>query len=256
MADDWEAMADDLDALKLGGEEQQDAGEEKKWDDEVEVGWEDTATWDTSKDSVPPPQPKNEAKSVAGATAPKVLTKAQRKKQKQDLLQRKKEEEERRAQISTEEIRKQREEEVQRVKKSDYENALDLFGEVDTLPAKVEAPVKDRKTQPKTTAEFVEFATSIANEVKQNSSSEEYLNCVKEVTRQICDVDDLSVEDVKAILQTLNTLVNKKLKEEKGRKGKGKGAKAAAKVNVKGGTGGGDFDDHKAGEFDDYLDFM
>ncbi len=34
----------------------------------------------------------------------------------------------------------------------------------------------------------------------------------------------------------------------------GKG-KVGAKVNVRGG-GGGDFEDHKAGEFDDFLDFM
>eukprot|EP01127_Copromyxa_protea_P004978 TRINITY_DN14790_c0_g1_i1.p1 TRINITY_DN14790_c0_g1~~TRINITY_DN14790_c0_g1_i1.p1 ORF type:complete len:249 (-),score=105.78 TRINITY_DN14790_c0_g1_i1:48-794(-) len=248
MADDWETMADDLDAFTLGGDENK---EEPKatWEDEVEGDWESTSAWDTSKDSVPPPQPKNQEKS--GVVAPKVLTKAQKKKQTLELLQRKKEEEQRRAQISAEEIRKQREEEISRVKESDMQNALDLFGGVGDQPV-VEAPVV--KKVPKTTAQFVEFASGLANEAKQYSSSPEYLNCVKEITRQICDVDNLSVEDVRAVVQTLNTLINTKLKEEKGGKKKGK-AKAGAKINVSRGAGG-DFDDHKAGEFDDYLDFM
>ena len=61
----------------------------------------------------------------------------------------------------------------------------------------------------------------MSSDVKRFSSSQEYLTCVKELVRQTCDVDDLSVEDVRAVIQTLNTLVNKKLKEEKGKKGKG-----------------------------------
>lgn len=73
----------------------------------------------------------------------------------------------------------------------------------------------------KTTAEFIEFATATSSDVKRFSGSQEYLTCVKELVRQTCDVDDLSVEDVRAVIQTLNTLVNKKLKEEKGKKGKG-----------------------------------
>lgn len=115
----------------------------------------------------------------------------------------------------------------------------------------------------------MEFATSISNEVKQYSSSKEYLHCIKEITRQTCDVEALAVEDVRAIIAVLNTLVNKKLDAEKGKKGRGNWlvfgliltltgkARAGAKVNVRGGGGGGgDFDDHKAGEFDDFLDFM
>jgi hypothetical protein len=67
----------------------------------------------------------------------------------------------------------------------------------------------------------VEYATSISNDVKRFAGKDEYLNCVKEITRQTCDVEDLTVEDVRAVVQTLNTLINKKLREEKGRKGKG-----------------------------------
>lgn len=43
-------MADDLDAFKLDGNNENET--EKKWDDEIEADWEQTASWDTSKDSV------------------------------------------------------------------------------------------------------------------------------------------------------------------------------------------------------------
>jgi len=250
MADDWETISD-LDAFTLETDKSPAVKNTGDWDDEEEAAWEDTKDWDKTGDDVPSPQPKT--KPTTPGAKPVVLTKAQKRKQKEETEQRKKVEEEQRLKRTEEEIHRQKQEDLKRVKASDMEHALDLFG-----AAAPEAETKKSllEVEPQSTQEFVELAANLANELKKLSGSEEFPNFVNTLTKQLCDIDDVSVEDVRLVIQTLNTLMSKKLKENK----KGRAAKTptskGAKVNVKGGGTGGNFDDHKAGEFDDFLDFM
>eukprot|EP01126_Amoeba_proteus_P029967 TRINITY_DN2963_c0_g1_i1.p1 TRINITY_DN2963_c0_g1~~TRINITY_DN2963_c0_g1_i1.p1 ORF type:complete len:179 (+),score=38.60 TRINITY_DN2963_c0_g1_i1:525-1061(+) len=107
---------------------------------------------------------------------------------------------------------------------------------------------------PKTPAQFQEYTQVILPGVNKQSEKNGYVEFLREFTKQLWDPEVLTADDTRSVVNVLNTTINKKLQVEKGKKSRGKAK--GAKVNVKGGGGGEGFEDHEAGQYDEYLDFM
>jgi len=231
--DDWET--EDFDAPKV-------------IEKEFEGGWDDLTP--TIEPVVPVSQPnKGEVKLVA------VPTKAKKKQLLQESISRKEAESERLSQLTPVAIRKQKEEDEQRIRDSDLENAVDLFVKKTVVP---KGDGAGPKLQSNNEAGFTDLAKQVSDLVIEHAGEEHFPTFLKELVKNLTAPSSVTSEDVKGMMDTLTTTQNTKIRSEKGGKGKKPAAKKpVAKVadwskdrnDISDSLGGG-------GGFNEYDDFM
>lgn len=239
--DDWDAdYSDDKPALEK----------------EFEGGFDDL---ETEKTVVPTSQPKVESTKVT-ATVP---TNKKKKQLLKEAVERKEAEALAAAQLSPEQQKKARDEDERRRRElqeaSDYEHSVALFGGgpkrvVDPAALNAAVLLKDS-----TEAGFTDLAKQVSGLVLQHAGSENYPIFLKEVAKQLTTPSEVTVEDVKGVIDALTATMNAKIKSEKGAKAgkkpvkKGKVSTDWSKNNVDmddvGNSGGG-------AAYSEYDDFM
>lgn len=227
--------------------EKDDVVIEPKKTQEFEGGWDDL---EQEQVVVPTTQPKvSEGKVVA------VVTKTKKKQLLKESIERKEAEMAKAAQLTPDQMRKQKEEDEKRRKDSDFDHAIALFegGPKRNVSTATGVPALKSETE----AGFVDLAKQFNDLVSPHSDSEHYLAFLKESVKLFTASSDVSVEDVKATIATLTTVMNAKIKSEKAKSGK--------KTQPKKATKGGDWSKVSAMEdtlggggegYNEYDDFM